>query len=134
MGREGEALPKNSESGFGLVEVVVSMLVLAVLALALLPLLIQGLKVTAANATMATATQLVDSAMDAASTVSACNSLVTGATPSSDARGNALTVVKTRSTCPTSFPATVSYSVTVTRDDTGATIARASTFIFVTGL
>lgn len=122
------------DDGFGLVEVVVSMLVLAVLALALLPLLIQGLKVSASNATMATATQLVDSAMDAASSVTTCNSLVTGTAPSSDSRGNALSIVKTRATCPSTFPGTVSYSVTVTRVDTGAVVARAATLVFVTGL
>jgi type II secretory pathway pseudopilin PulG len=125
-------MDSNDEEGFGLLEIVISMLMLAVLALGLLPLLIQGVKQAASNATMATATQLVDGALDTAGRQTACSLLTTGSTTTSDSRGVALTLVKTRATCPTTFPATVAYSVTVTRNDTGATVASAKTLIYVT--
>lgn len=121
------------DDGFGLVEIVISMLMLAVLALGLLPLLIQGVKQSAANATIATATQLVDRELDIASRVTTCALLSTGTTTTSDSRGNALTLVKTKGSCPTTFPGTISYSVVVTRVDTGATVSSATTLIYVTG-
>ena len=125
-------MDSNNDEGFGLVEIVVSMLMLAVLALGLLPLLIQGVKQAASNATMATATQLVDGALDTAGRTTTCSLLTTGSTTTSDSRGIALTLVKTRGACPSTFPNTVAYSVTVTRNDTGATVASAKTLIYVT--
>ena len=49
----------SKESGFGVIEIVVSMFLLALLAVAFLPLLITSLQVTVTNARVATASQLV---------------------------------------------------------------------------
>lgn len=121
------------DDGFGLVEIVVAMLVLAILSLALLPLLVNGLKSSRANATMATAAQYMDAEFDAAQSITACGSVPTTTVARSDSRGTALTVTRTRGACPTSYPGTVSYSVTVTRDDSGATLAAGKTLLYVTG-
>ena len=54
------------ERGFGVIEIVVSMLLLGLIAVAFLPLLIKSLQVSVANATTATASQLVSGHMEQA--------------------------------------------------------------------
>lgn len=51
-------------SGFGLIEIVVSMFLFALLAVAFLPLLIDALRATVRNATIATATQIMSEQLD----------------------------------------------------------------------
>ncbi|MDJ0337784.1 type II secretion system protein [Cryobacterium sp. PH31-O1] len=51
------------DSGFGMLEIMVSMLLLGLLAIGFLPLLMQSARVSASNATLATATQLVSQEM-----------------------------------------------------------------------
>ena len=54
------------DSGFGIIEIVISMFLLALLAIAFLPMLITSLSSTAANATAATATQIVNQQLEQA--------------------------------------------------------------------
>jgi type II secretory pathway pseudopilin PulG len=126
------ALTRDDE-GFSLIEIVVSLFLLAALAICFLPILIQGLKQTANNATIATATQLANTELDAARSQTSCASITSGTTNTTDSRGVALAVTTLRGTCPTTFPKTVSYRVTVTRIDTGATLVKADTLVLVTG-
>lgn len=49
----------GSERGFGLIEIVVSMLIIALISMSFLPLAIQAIKQTFANANLTTATQIV---------------------------------------------------------------------------
>lgn len=122
-----------TDEGFTLIEIVTAMMLLAVLAIAFLPVLIQGLKYSAQNATMATATQILDAQFDAVQSVTSCSTLATNTISTTDSRGNALSVTRSRGACPTIFPSTVSYAVSITRVSDGAVLASGTTLIYVTG-
>ncbi|HRN28264.1 MAG TPA: type II secretion system protein [Terrimesophilobacter sp.] len=66
----------TDDEGFGLVEIVVSMLILGLLAISFLPLLIQGMKVTVQNRVLATATQIVNDELEQARSLGTCDGLV----------------------------------------------------------
>ena len=131
------------DEGFTLVEVVVAILVLALISIALLPLLIQGIKQSAQTAAIASAVQLANSQIDLArAQASTCTGVL--ATPtvsvssSATYRGVPLGVVKTFRTFPlpapsATSPGTIAFTATVTRSDTGQTLAQVSTKIYVTG-
>jgi type II secretory pathway pseudopilin PulG len=145
----------DDESGFGLVEIVISMFLLALLAISFLPLLITSLKVTVSNTSVATATQLVNSDLELARSLAATSpycSVLSGfatATPLAtvtDPRGvvlqprRALVVTSGRTDaagCPVAqtsparaaYPGTVSLRSWVTVG--GKTISEATTLIFV---
>lgn len=124
--------PADDESGFGLVEIVVSMFMLAILALAFLPLLINGLKTSAANATLATATQLVNEQMQDASAASTCSAVTSlaGVQSTTDPRNVTIQLTTTVAACPTGT-GTVRVVATAVRTDTGATLASGSTLVFL---
>jgi type II secretory pathway pseudopilin PulG len=56
----------SAESGFGLIEVVISMLLIGLLAIAFLPLLITTMQATVLNSTVASATQVVTQQLEQA--------------------------------------------------------------------
>ena len=91
----------TDDEGFGLVEAVVSMLVLATLAIAFLPLLITGLKQSATNATTAFATQLVSERMSLAQSATSCSALtlVGSSATQTDPRGAQIDVPTTVQNC-----------------------------------
>ena len=123
------------DRGFGLVEIVVSMLILAVLAIAFLPLLITGLKISASSTTLATATQLVSEKMQLAQSkgpVCADVAAVAGTADLTDPRGVVLRVQTTTGTC-TAGTTTVTVATSVTRLDTSELIASATTIVYVGG-
>lgn len=123
----------DGDEGFGLIEIVISMLLLAVLAVAMLPLIINGMKQAANNATLASATQLANSVLDDARTKTTCAGLALGSTTSTDTRGVPLTMTRTAGTCPATFPGTIRYTVAVVRTDTTVTLINAVTLVYVTG-
>ena len=127
----------HDDSGFGLVEVVVSMFLLAILAVGLLPGIINGLKQSANNITITAATQLVDEQIDLAlasgSTCSTIRNLASSAT-TTDSRGVSLSRSTTAAVCPTgasSYPTTLAVSVSVTRPGNATPVASASTLVYV---
>lgn len=126
-------MTKEDDEGFGLVEVIVAMFLLAVLAIAFLPILINGLKTSQRTATTATATQIMDAQFDAAQSVTACGSIATSTLSPTDSRGTALTVTRTRGACPTTYPGTVSYTVSVSITATASVVASGTTLIYVSG-
>jgi type II secretory pathway pseudopilin PulG len=124
----------RSDSGFGLVEVTISMFMLAVLAVLFLPLLVQGLKQSATNTTLATGTQLVNERLrvaQAAGPACASVSALGGQTDFTDPRGIVIRVTTTVGTCPAGT-GTVSVSITAVRTDTSASLATAATLVLVT--
>jgi type II secretory pathway pseudopilin PulG len=123
---------RAADDGIGLIEVVVAMVVLAILAIAMVPLLMQGLIQSKSNATLAAATQFADTQLDAVNSVTACSSVPTEPLDVTDSRGVDLTIIRSRGTCPTTFPGTIGFSVTVVRDDTGAILVSADTLVYVT--
>jgi prepilin-type N-terminal cleavage/methylation domain len=123
----------RSDSGFGLIEIVVSMFLLAILAMLFLPLLIQGLKQSAANTTLATGTQLVNERLrtaQGASPLCSAVSALTGSSDHVDPRGVVIRLTTTVGTCPVGR-GTVSVSVSAVRTDTSQTLTTASTLVLV---
>jgi len=131
-----------SDTGFGLVEVIVALFMLAILSIAFLPLLIQGLTLSADNATRATATQILHDRLETVRTQSVkCDALYsaingTATSPTVDPRGISFQVKTLVATCPTpaaSYPGTIKVTVEVRRLDdlTGTPLASATTLVFV---
>ncbi len=131
-----------SESGFGVIEVVVSMFLLAILSVAFMPLLINSWKDAARNTTIATATQIVNQQIEgaravrsSASTAPSCNDvtqyLQVTLPPVIDPRGVTLVPQWDATTCPSSYPGVVRARVSVMRSGSSTPIASAVTLIFV---
>lgn len=128
------------ERGFGVIEILVSMVLLGIIAIAFLPLLIQAMKTSQLNTTVATATQMVNEQLDTArSDVSSCAtlSIFGGAAlaPTTDPRGIVLTPRRAIvAGCPVSgvYPATGTIKVWVT-DSTGAVISETVALVLLKG-
>ena len=108
------------DTGLGLVEILVSMLILALLAVAILPVLVQGLRTSSDNATRATANQLADQELDLVRTLrpdcAAVSAFDDGPSRvATDARGISLEISRAVGACPaaTDYPGVVSVSVEV---------------------
>lgn len=127
----------DGATGFGLIEIVISMFLLGLLAIAFLPLLVTSMKTTVVNSSVATASQLVNQQMDQAraagstcALITAFGGMVLSAGPP-DARGMTYQPARAVGPCPTSYPGTV--KVTVTVSVLGATFApvTATTLVFL---
>lgn len=125
----------TDDEGFGLVEAVVSMLVLATLAIAFLPLLITGLKQSTTNSTTAFATQLVSERMSLAQTATSCSTLtlVASSATQTDPRGAQVAVTTTVQNC-TAGRGTYTVTATarlVANGVPGDQLATASTLVYL---
>lgn len=124
-----------SDAGLGLLEIVVSMLMLGLLAIALVPMLVAGMKVSANNTTLATATQLVAERIQlaqAAGPVCANVAALGGTTQVTDPRGVVLEVTTITGLC-SAGARTLPVSASVVRLDTVETISSASTLVYLGG-
>lgn len=127
----------DTEDGFGMIEIIVSMFMLALLAIAFLPVLIQGLKASDANARLATATQLVNQGIEQARNAQFADCVQLQAFAStgtaSDGRGGSLTVT-TQVACDAAQadPERVVVFVTPTLEPSRE-LARATTFVTLGG-
>lgn len=122
----------DAEGGFGLIEVLVSMLMLALLAAALAPVLMATLQLSSSNGSTTSATELADQQIASArSAGTTCASLrgVTAATGTS-VGGVAITATPAV-TCPTKFPGAARFSVSVTQAGSSVALATAATLIYV---
>jgi len=127
------ASSQRSDEGFGLIEIVVSMFMLALLAMAFLPILVQGLKQSSSNATLATATQLVNQQLQQAQAKGpTCTNVesVAGTQQLTDPQGVQIQVTTTVGSCPTGT-GTVTVASAAVRQDSGDTVASASTLVYV---
>lgn len=128
------------EDGLGLIEVMVSMLLLALLAVAVVPVVQLAMRVSSTNVSLATASQLVDQEMDLARSLSpTCAALSTWASDTnglliSDPRGTVLQIHRSAITCPTNFPATVPYTVWVGIQGSTSQLTSATTLIDLNGV
>jgi type II secretory pathway pseudopilin PulG len=123
----------RSDTGFGLIEIVISMFMLAALAIAFVPILVQGLKQSAANTTLATATQLVNERMQLVQGAGTTCSVVAalGVTEDfTDPRGVVIRVTTTIDACPAGA-GTVGVTATAVRQDTAEQLVVAETLVFV---
>ncbi len=132
--RGSESATSRHEEGIGLIEIVISMMLLAILATALIPVLVQGLKEAASNATLATATQLANDELEHVRTWTACSDLSAGSVSTTDARGVVLTIDTAVEACSATAenPEAVPVTVTVTRGDTGKVVTSTTTYLFIT--
>lgn len=132
----------SNESGFGLIEVVISMSLLGLLAISFIPVLLNSWKDTSANTTIATATQIVNEQIEGAravrsalATTPSCQDVVAflGVTlpPVIDPRGVTLLPKWNSTFCPSSYPGVVRAQVSVTRQGDIKPVATAITMIFV---
>lgn len=133
---EGRVISRaQSDTGLGLLEVVVAMALLTLLAIAALPLVAAALSQASRNATVTSATELVEQQLSAARSYSTCaaldgyaNPAITPAPPVDAGRGVQLQPVRSV-TCPSSYPGTAVFTASVTGG--GKTLATATTRIFV---
>lgn len=129
------------DDGFGVVEIIVSMMLLALLLVSLAPVLIQGLRASARTATIAFATQVVNERTQLARAASAScadfEAFVNLPAPTVfDARGVEVVITQdpvpgTPLTCPGA--GVQMFGVTATSAITGETLAEAKTAIAVPG-
>lgn len=131
---------QHSEDGFGLVEVMISMVIFGVIAAASIPLFITSIQVSARNSSIAHATQMVHEGLEvarAAAQTGDCNVIATrlAALPdSTDPRGIPFDVQGSMANCDASLAtnlATVTVTVTTTADGFGSPVATATTQVFV---
>lgn len=129
-------------SGFGIIEVLISLALLAILSIAFVPLLINSVIYTAKNTTIATATQIVNREIEGAravrsptATAPSCFDLtqflhVTLATVL-DPRGVVLIPQWDATSCPSSYPGVIRARISVSRSGQITPVAQAVTLIFV---
>jgi len=128
------------ESGFGVVEIVVSMFLLGLIAIAFLPLLVQSLRVSVSNSTLTTATQLVAQQMDElrslGTTCATLDAYANTPFPPVTADGNHVLTVTIALDCPAAsvaLPTTVMATVSITEKPDTVPIAKATTLMLVQG-
>ena len=124
---------QRGEEGVGLIEILISIMLLAILATALVPVLVNGLRQASSNATLATATQLANNELERARSWKTCSALTPGSVSITDARAVVLTLSTTVGSCSPSpeNPVSVPVTVTVTRQDTGVVVTATTTYIFI---
>lgn len=132
----------SSESGFGVIEVVISLFLLSILSVSFIPVLVNSIKNTGSNTTIATATQIVNQEIEGAravrsptSTAPSCYDItqflqVTLA-PVTDPRGVTLLPKWDATSCPSSYPGVVRARVSVSRSGQTNPVAQAVTLIYV---
>jgi type II secretory pathway pseudopilin PulG len=131
-----EVAPVRPESGFGVIEIVVSLMLLAVLAVAMLPTFVGSLTNSARNSSLATATQIVDQQLELArSAGDTCVALdaYEAALPAavSDSRGVTYSISRSVDCPAAAYPSTVRVTVSVSPSGSSAPDAAASTLVYV---
>lgn len=133
-----ERSEQHDEDGFGLVEIVVSMLILGLIAIAFLPLLIQGVMVAQQNRTLATANQLIHDQIEQARSIGTCDALAAfGASVSQPNASFTLTrSVEHHSDpsldpCAITYPGVVKLSFSVTESGETDVLVSATTLVLV---
>ncbi len=132
----------RDEIGLGVIEIVVSMLLLGILAISFMPMLMNSLLTTSRNATTATAIAIVSQQIEGAravrsptSTSPSCQNLtefMEVATPAlTDPRGVTLTPVWDPTSCPLVYPGVVRVRSSIMLPGTTTELASAVTLIFV---
>ena len=126
------------DDGFGIIEVVIAMFLLALIAVAFMPLLQTSMKLASKNVTAATASQLVNEQMDVARGLpQTCAAIQEFSEETiglliADPRGTVLEIHRTGpSTCPTSYPTSVTFTTEVTVEGSTDILSEATTRIYL---
>ena len=131
--------PESRDAGIGLIEIMISMMLLALLSIAILPFLVQGMRNSSSNATLATASQFAGQEINSVRALSADCATVSSfddgpVMVKADARGVQLQIRRLVGACPAAadYPGVVSVSVEVTRVGVPTpALARATTLVLV---
>lgn len=109
----------DSESGLGMVEVIVGMVLLAIIAVTILPALWQGLRYSTEQSAVATATRRLNSMVEQVRDDPTCSRIIAAAATQTfpDGGGRTLTSKGTFTQCP---PSSTSKIVTLTLNATDA--------------
>lgn len=133
-------IDRRSDSGLGLIEIVISMFLISLLAIAFIPVIVAGIRASSLNSTVATATRLVSQGLDvtrAAAPVDCAGAQLLNATVDQvDAQGVAIRVVTSVppiGTCVDGSVMTVTVVAFDAADITATPIADARTQIFLGG-
>ncbi|QKJ19703.1 type IV pilus modification PilV family protein [Microbacterium hominis] len=120
----------NRQEGFGLIEVIVSMLILAIIAVALLPALWQGIMLSSQQSSTATATRHLNALVEEARDLHSCAGLASVASSRAvtDGKGSTLTSTGTVGTCASAT--TVSLDLQVA-DSSGDVLATTKALIYI---
>lgn len=137
--RSRSHLASDEESGFTIIEIVVSMFLLALLAMFFLPLLVQGMKTSVQNANLATASQLVSQQLDIARALPDNCDAVSSFDDApvavvSDSRGNYFQPYRQVGACPVPpahYPAVVKVTAWVTEVGDTRHLAEAVTLVYL---
>ena len=126
----------DRESGFSLVEIIISMVLLALIAVAFLPLLVNAMKASVKNSTMSTASQLAGQQLDVASSIAPYCDTVSAfddaAVPDvTDQAGIVYQFTRLVGACPATYPGLVTVTVSVSKD--AENLAEAVTQLYLTG-
>lgn len=131
---------RASDSGIGLLEIVISMFLIALLAIAFVPVIISGIRASSLNSTVATATRLVSQAVDVARAAApadcASAQLLNATVNEVDAQGVSLRVttsVPPIGTCVDGAVMTITVVAVDAADLSATPIADARTQIFLAG-
>lgn len=122
--------PRDSQAGFGLIEVVIAMLLLAIIAVSILPALWQGIQYSAGQSSTATATRQINALIEEARDNPSCASLgaVTSTRTVEDGQGNTLTSSGSVGTCASKTAVPLSLQVV---DASGTVIASTNALVYV---
>lgn len=143
-GREivGYEVWPQDESGFSIIEVLISLVLLSLLAISFIPLILNSVTTAATNTTMVTATQIVNQEIEGVRAVRS----PTGATPSCadivaflritlttvvDPRGVTLQPQWDATSCPSNYPGVVRARISVSKIGEVTPVAQAVTLIYV---
>jgi type II secretory pathway pseudopilin PulG len=130
------------ERGFGVIEIVISMLLLGLMMMSFIPVLINSQKGSGANTTMATATQIVNQQLEGVRSVRSSSLtppscldvtkfLQATLAPVIDPRGVTLQPQWNPSACPASYPGVARVGISVMSTGSAIPIASAVTLVFV---
>lgn len=145
--RDGEcpgASSTGSDSGIGLIEIIISMFLISLLAIAFIPVMVSAIRASTLNSTVATATRLVaqavdevrDAARERRATDCASAQLLNAQSDEVDAQGITLrvtTTVPTPANCVDNTVITITVVAVDLADATATPIADARTQIFLDG-
>jgi len=128
----------DSDSGIGLIEIIISMFLISLLAIAFIPVIVSALRASELNSTAATATRLVSQAIDDARSRGATDcpaaQLLNATTEEVDAQGVTISVT---TSVPTVANCTAGSAITVTviaiNNADESVLADARTQILLTG-
>lgn len=124
-------IERDTESGLGIIEIVIGMFLLAIIAVAILPALWQGIRYSSEQSATATATRHLNSLVEEVREDPTCPTITAAAATHTftQGSGSALSSAGTFTTCP-GMSKTVTLTLTAT-DASSTTLATVTAIVYV---